>query len=100
MKSTKLYCGRSRADGSLILLRDVLSFIQAEVVTQYETFTLTYATGYWDGKQEETFILEFITDTTTKREDFRPKQIAQAYKTQFNQDAVLMTSQDIETVMI
>ena len=100
MRSTKLYCGRSRADGSLILLRDVLAFIQAEVATQYEAFTLTHATGYWNGKPEETFVLEFITDTTKFPIDFRPKQIAQAYKKQFNQEAVLITYQDIETVMI
>lgn len=100
MKSTKIYCGRNRQDGTLVRIHDVHKFLAAEVATQYEVFTVTHATGYRYGDQEETFVIEVITHPGALHTDYRPAQIAQAYKTQFDQQAVLITTQEIESNLI
>lgn len=100
MRLTKIYCGRSKPDGSLVRLLDIAAFLKAEVATQYEGYTIVYTTGCWNGVQEESFIIEIITDPCKYPTDFRPKQIANVYKTKFKQESVLITTQEIESIII
>jgi len=99
-KLTRIYCGRNRKNGTLVRINDIYNFLRAEVATQYESFTITHATRYWNGQQEETFVIEVITQPVSHHVDFRPKQIANAYKQQFDQEAVLVTVQSVESTVV
>lgn len=100
MKLTKIYCGRSRQDGTLVRHDDILRFLKTEVATQYEAFTVTYTTGYWNGVPVESFVIEVITKPVSHHVDFRPKQVANAYKKDFDQQAVMITVQSLDSTLI
>lgn len=82
--------GRSCPDGSSVSAGEWAAFIQNEICPRFEAFTLTTATGYWQGRPEvsETFSV-YVDWTTLNEQSDKAKAIAQAYCTQFNQDAVL-----------
>jgi hypothetical protein len=102
MKLIKIYCGRSKPDGSLIHMTSINEFIQAEVATQYEGFTIIHSEGYWNGKREFSFIIETVVEpgVLSHHVDFRPTQIANAYKKKYSQEDVLVTIQDVVVLPI
>lgn len=96
MKLIKMYFGRDKPTGGLVHIHEIHNFISQEVATQYEGFTLAFALRYWRGRSEESFTIE-VTDPSL---DFRASQIANAYKARFAQEAVLITSQDVEMELV
>jgi uncharacterized protein DUF3574 len=97
---TKLYCGRSKPDGTLVTLPAIEEFLRAEVATQYDDFTVTFTVGYRGVSREYSFVIGVITDPSKYPVDFRPRQIANAYKKAFDQEAVLVTQQEIESELV
>jgi hypothetical protein len=100
MKLTKIYLGRMRRDGTLISYFLIREFLAAEVATQYEGFTIHHTEGHWQGTNEPSIIIEILTDPCKYPVDFRPKQIANAYKVKFDQDCVLITTQEVNGELI
>jgi len=98
MKLIKIYCGRNTKAGTFVSMKSISEFIKSEVATQYEGFTVYHTLGYWQGKEEISFVIEIITEPgpLSHHVDFRPQQIANAYKRNFDQEAVLVTIQEIE----
>lgn len=69
---------------------DFSRFLKEHVIPEFESFTVVEGVGYWKGVPEDVFIVTIIT------EDFYDaitiNEIAEAYKKQFYQDAVLVNT--------
>lgn len=86
-----LIFGRSCPDGSQVSSGEWSAFIQNEIASRFDAFTLTTATGYWKGKPEVSETLSVYVDWTDLNADHtKAVEIAVAYCTQFNQDSVLL----------
>ena len=93
MKQTQfqLFLGRNIPDAGKVTAEMMNDFIKDEVSPRFDGFTITEGTGFWKGEQENVTIITFITaDGKTK-----VHQIADAFKTSFRQDSVLMTEQQL-----
>jgi hypothetical protein len=63
----------------------------------FEGFTVYEAVGYWQGKAERSTVYEILACS-----DARPRivALAQALKSRYRQDSVLMTVETVETVFL
>ena len=88
MKQTQfqLFLGRNIPDAGKVTNEMLDAFIATEVTSRFDGFTVTEGIGFWKGQQEKVTILTFITDEATK-----VAEIADAFKSAFRQDSVLMT---------
>ena len=87
----QLFLGRNIPDAGQVTPEMMNDFINDEVSPRFDGFTITEGTGFWKGQQEKVTIITFITaDGKTK-----VHQIADAFKTSFRQDSVLMTEQQL-----
>ncbi len=91
MKQFRIYLGRTQGD-KLISQPNVEKFIRNYIDPVFDAFTVIDAQGRWKGKGEPSVVIEVITDETQ-----RPSidAVAAQYALLFNQDAVLVTSQDV-----
>ena len=87
--SDRLYCGLSIPGGGTVTQSDLDAFIVAEVEPRFpEGFTVWRARGQWKGGNEETMVIEILHPPTPQL-DAAVRQIADAYRTRFRQEAVL-----------
>tara|TARA_B100002019_G_scaffold280562_1_gene283642 strand:- start:115 stop:429 length:315 start_codon:yes stop_codon:yes gene_type:complete len=82
----QLFLGRNIPDAGKVTNEMLDAFIATEVTSRFDGFTVTEGIGFWKGQQEKVTILTFITDEATK-----VAEIADAFKSAFRQDSVLMT---------
>jgi hypothetical protein len=83
-----------------IYIEDVTE--QAEAVemlvnSRLNCFTVYRAVGCWQGKQEQSLIIEVISDIAMY---FTVKALARELKTLLRQEAVLVTEQEIDAELI
>ena len=94
MKQTtqfQLFLGRNIPDAGKVTNEMMNDFINDEVSTRFDGFTVTDGKGFWKGEQEKVTIITFITaDGQTK-----VQEIADSFKESFRQDSVLMTEQPL-----
>ena len=94
MKQTtqfQLFLGRNIPDAGSITTEMMNDFINDEVSTRFDGFTVTDGTGFWKGEREKVAIITFVTaDGSTK-----VQEIADSFKESFRQDSVLMTEQPL-----
>ena len=62
-------------------------FLAATVVPHFESFTVTDGLGYWRGRAEPVKVLTIITT-----DGHRIKHVAESYKAQYDQEAVLVNA--------
>lgn len=80
-----IYCGRNiPGTEDRVTLEEFHCLLQ----TFCDCATIIYAKGLWNGAYEDTFIVSLVETDTNILKDF-----AVAYKSEFNQEAVLFTSQ-------
>lgn len=77
----------------------------ADIVTpRFPAFTLIEASGYWQGKPEQTRILEIIVPLVDGATSYKTRltvhKIARAYAIRFRQDCVLVTEQEVESAFV
>ena len=66
--------------------------------TSFRAYSISYARGAWNSKAEASLIAEVIT---AEASDFaKLEAIAEVIKTGNNQEAILITSQEIQTKLI
>jgi hypothetical protein len=82
----QLFLGRNIPDAGTISKAMMQTFIREEVCPRFDGFTVTEGVGFWKGEQENVTILTFITDEVDN-----VTAIAEAFKTAFRQESVLMT---------
>ena len=82
----QLFLGRNIPDAGKVTNEMLDAFIATEVTSRFDGFTVTEGIGFWKGQQEKVTFLTFITDEATK-----VAEIADAFKSAFRQDSVLMT---------
>ena len=82
----QLFLGRNIPDAGKISKAMMQTFIRDEVCPRFDGFTVTEGVGFWKGEQENVTILTFITDEVDN-----VTAIAEAFKTAFRQESVLMT---------
>lgn len=89
---TRLFLGRTAADGSRYVTDSELDdFLRRAVAPVFSGFTVTYASGYWEGTAEGTAILSIVHDG--RSDTFRAiDRIALAYRAAFGQECVLVVS--------
>lgn len=97
MKNTRKinwYIGLTTKEGA-ILKQDLTEQRVNNILklNQIDCYSLGLQTGYWQGKQEQTLVVTVI-DTENLGENLVEK-IAHIFATQFNQDCVLVTSEEI-----
>jgi hypothetical protein len=87
--SDRLYCGLSIPGGGTVTQADLDAFIASEVEPRFpEGFTVWRARGQWKGGNEETMVIEILHPPTPQLDD-AIRQIADAYRARFRQEAVL-----------
>lgn len=82
----QLFLSRNIPDSGNVTQPMMNSFIQNEVCSRFDGFTVTEGIGFWKGESENVTILTFITDDSES-----VQEIAEAFKAQFRQESVLMT---------
>jgi hypothetical protein len=100
MRLTKIYCDQSCADGTTVDVGDIQDFLRTEVATQYESFSLYFIGGGCKGKKRDSLVIEILTEASKYPVDYRPRQIANAYKKRFDQESVLITYQDVKGELV
>ena len=97
MKQYDLYFGRNIDKDGMYKHVDnlaVAEFINEVVTPRFDGFTMIDSIGYWQGKQEQSFIIRIIAEETgdvyIKLSDIR-----QEYKKQFNQESVMLITTDV-----
>ena len=73
--------------------------IEAEANKLLESYTILTGTGYWRGANEDILVIECIAGESTM-EYIKIKQLARTIKALNKQDAVLVTSQDVDSWMV
>ena len=84
----QLFLGRNIPDSGTVTKAMMTRFIREQVCPRFDGFTVTEGVGFWKGEQEQVTILTFITDDSDS-----VAAIAEAFKTAFRQESVLMTQQ-------
>ena len=87
--SDRLFCGRDIPGGGEVSDADLQKFLDEVVEPRFpEGFTMWTATGNWEGEDERTLVLEFL-HPYGRRYDDEVREIADAYKERFHQQAVM-----------
>lgn len=94
-KKINWYIGLTTKEGA-ILKQDLTEqrvnrLLELTFINCYST---AIQTGYWEGKQEQTLVVTVI-DTTNLGENLI-ERIASLFASEFNQDCVLVTSEEIK----
>ena len=66
--------------------------------SHFEGYTIIPAFGVWQGIAEKSVVIEYITDNSYS--DLKVRQVCERIKERNNQQAVLYTREEIETVLI
>lgn len=82
----QLFLGRNIPDAGTVTKAMMQQFIREHVCIRFDGFTVTEGVGFWKGEQENVTILTFITDDVDS-----VREVADAFKTAFRQESVLMT---------
>src|ERR1700704_2155042 len=98
MQAWRIYCGRRRRDGRSVSPTDVRAFIDASVRPRFSSFTLHAANGFWRFGHEPSVIIEIVTNR--KRADEAVHRIAADYKRRFDQEAVLVVRNRVQSALV
>lgn len=91
--SDRLFCGRSIPDGGEVSDQEVERFLDEVVTPRFpEGFTSWTAVGNWQGDEEPTLVLEFVHPYGHDF-DRKVREIAEEYRRQFRQQAVLRVTE-------
>lgn len=69
---------------------DLDNFVQDEVLTRFDSFTIAFCEGYWKGKVEDVCVITIVSEDYY--DAININKIAEAYKKRFYQDAVLVNT--------
>jgi hypothetical protein len=92
MITTSIFMGANIPDAGTVSDTMFSNFVNNEIASRLDGFTLTEAKGYWKGQPERTFVLTVLHDDADNGASMACEEIAESYKTQFRQDSVLVTS--------
>ena len=84
MKSFKIYTENKNEDW----IKELLNI-------SFDGFTIIYTQGHWKGKQEDSIIVEILTDDKALI-----KAVSQKIKAYNNQEAVLISGHDVDVELI
>src|SRR5262245_22081777 len=98
MLAWKIYCGRKQPDGSNVTEREWRSFVDSCVRPRFEAFTIQKAEGYWRSMSEPSFVIEIVHPAESTEANVT--EIAADYKRRFNQEAVFVMRNDVETLLV
>lgn len=96
----KLYLGRNIGDAGYVSDDEMTEFIDAHIVPVFDGFTTYDVIGYWEGEQENCVIVEIITANNKLATLDLLRTIANKYKEQFHQDAVLLTREPVDMELV
>ena len=77
--------------------------IIAIIVQNFESFTIIPAIGYWQGKPENSIIIEIMTDSKwhgTESDEHKVFQIADRIRRWHNQECVLISTIESESSFV
>lgn len=76
------------AGGGSVSSQQLNRFLAEHVSSRVQGFTLLQGRGFWQGEQEATAVLEVVSDAQDIAQAIT--EIAEAYKTAFAQEAVMV----------
>jgi hypothetical protein len=99
MRTTVCYFGASIPSGGHVTTEQWDHFVNSHIVQRIGSFTLSETVGYWKGCREQTYILTVIH---SKDDDISGDVaiIAELYKKEFKQEAVLINTQKTSPILI
>jgi len=103
MIKTTMYFGRNinQSDGFLfeVTYMNWIGFLQQVVDKYYSGYTWWNATGVWNSKTEDAFVLEIVHEKAAE-EAGKIADIACEYKKLYSQDSVMVTVQELSLVFV
>ena len=103
MIKTTMYFGRNinQSDGFLfeVTYMNWIGFLQQVVDKYYSGYTWWNATGVWNSKTEDAFVLEIVHEKAAE-EAGKIADIACEYKKLYSQDSVMVTVQELNVTFI
>lgn len=97
MKQITLYFGSSRENDDPISKEDFKAFMKQYIYPSFQDFTFTIGSGYWEGEQEQVFI---ITIMTKEDVNFILSNIGDKYCNFYQQKCVLKTEFTINSILL
>jgi hypothetical protein len=100
----RIYCGRNLNNPNRqeeLTREEFNEFLANNVVPFYKSFTVFEATGFYESKVENTFVIEILTDdiryTFTNHDT--AGFIAKIYANVYCQESVLVTTQEVKSTL-
>ncbi len=99
MIETKLYLGLGRKKGSDITMKHIVAFLQICVTPRFSGFTVYDTVGYWEGKPDNSIVLEILHDQGALERN-HIQNIARTYCYMFDQDSVLKVEREVFSELV
>jgi hypothetical protein len=98
--SDRLFCGLSIPGGGTVTQADFDTFVAEVVEPRFpDGFTVWRARGQWEGGSEDSMVIE-IVHPRDPAADRAMQEIADAYRTRFQQQAVLRVTAPVRMQLI
>jgi len=99
MLTTVCYFGADIPNGTQVSAEQWDGFVEMHIANRLESFTLSETVGYWKGCKERTYVLTVVH---RKDDDIAhiTHTIADLYKKQFQQEAVLINTVATSSVLV
>jgi hypothetical protein len=85
----RVYLGRNIGDFGHVSDADLKRFLGETVAKSFQGFSVASIQGYWNGKPEESAVIEIAADGT-RETDAKVGRIAEEYCQAFNQESVMV----------
>jgi Protein of unknown function (DUF3574) len=100
MTEFKIYLGLKRGTDD-IPIEQVNQWIDAVVANKLPSFTITEATGYWNGQKEKTLVITHLFEPWDLSGIIKTvRKLAQSYAANFGQESVLITTAEVNANFI
>jgi tRNA(Glu) U13 pseudouridine synthase TruD len=98
MINTLIYFGTDIKNKSVVSDKQFNSFLDTELANEVEGFSVSEITGYWKGTKEKTKVVSILHEKNDVNYINVVNKVALKYKTKFEQDSVLITRQEPNSV--
>ena len=98
MINTLIYFGTDIKNKSVVPDKQFNSFLDTELANEVEGFSVSEITGYWKGTKEKTKVVSILHEKNDINYINVVNKVALKYKTKFEQDSVLITRQEPNSV--
>ncbi len=99
MIETKLYLELGRESGPDVTMKHIRAFLAICVTPRFSGFTVYDTVRYWEGKPENSVILEILHDQGALEKNYI-QNIARTYCYMFDRDCVLKVEREVFSELV